>query len=51
MTRSRLVGSSGLLTLAGAMITEEQATTLSGQLAAEAGFAITEAAADSSAYN
>lgn len=40
MTRSRLVGASGLLTLAGAMITEEQAMTLSGQLATEAGFVI-----------
>jgi uncharacterized protein YjbI with pentapeptide repeats len=35
MTRSRLVGASGLLTLAGASITEEQAVTLSGQLATE----------------
>jgi uncharacterized protein YjbI with pentapeptide repeats len=41
LTRSRLAGSSGLLTLAGAMITEEQAMALSGQIAAEVGFVVT----------
>jgi uncharacterized protein YjbI with pentapeptide repeats len=40
MTRSRLSGASGLLTLAGTVITEEQAMMVSGQLAAEAGFVI-----------
>lgn len=40
LTRSRLVGASGLLTLAGATITEEQAMALSGQLATEVGFVI-----------
>ncbi|RZS43196.1 hypothetical protein EV193_102175 [Herbihabitans rhizosphaerae] len=40
MTSSRLVGASGLLTLAGASITEDQAVTLAGQLAAEVGFVI-----------
>jgi uncharacterized protein YjbI with pentapeptide repeats len=44
MTRSRLAGASGLLTLAGAVITEEQAVTLSGQLAAEAGLVISSVA-------
>lgn len=40
LTSSRLTGAFGLLTLAGAKITEEQAMTLSGQLATEAGFVI-----------
>lgn len=40
LTSSRLAGASGLLTLAGAKITGEQAMTLSGQLATEAGLVI-----------
>jgi len=40
LTSSRLDGATGLLTLAGAKITEKQAMTLSGQLATEAGFVI-----------
>ncbi len=40
LTSSRLDGATGLLTLVGAKITEEQAVTLSGQLATEAGFVI-----------
>jgi len=40
LTSSRLAGATGLLTLAGARITEAQAMTLSGQLATEAGFVI-----------
>ncbi len=43
LTSSRLTGASGLLTLVGAEITEEQAMLLPGQLAAEAGLVITEA--------
>lgn len=48
MTRSRLVGASGLLSLAGTMITDDQAMTLSGQFATEVGFVIA-AEGDSSA--
>lgn len=40
LTTSRLVGASGLLTLAGSKITEEQAMMVSGRLATEAGFVI-----------
>jgi uncharacterized protein YjbI with pentapeptide repeats len=40
LTTSRLTGALGLLTLAGAAITETQAMTLSSQLATEAGFVI-----------
>lgn len=40
MTRSRLDGASGLLTMAGAAITVEQAMTISSQLATEIGFVI-----------
>lgn len=41
LTRSRLVGASGLSSLTGAVITGEQAIALSGQLAAEIGFVVT----------
>lgn len=44
LTRSRLAGASGLLTLAGAVITDEQAMALSGQLATEVGLVISSAA-------
>jgi uncharacterized protein YjbI with pentapeptide repeats len=40
LTSSRLSGATGLLTLVGAKITEEQAMTVSGQLATEAGLVI-----------
>ena len=40
LTSSRLSGAAGLLTLVGAKITEEQAMTVSGQLATEAGLVI-----------
>lgn len=41
LTRSRLVGASGLMTMTGAIITAEQAMALSSQLAAEIGFVVT----------
>jgi uncharacterized protein YjbI with pentapeptide repeats len=41
LTSSRLPGASGLLTLVGAKITEEQASALSIQLASEVGFVVT----------
>jgi uncharacterized protein YjbI with pentapeptide repeats len=44
LTRSRLTGATGLLTLAGATITEDQAMSLSAQLATEAGLVISSAA-------
>lgn len=40
LTSSRLGGATGLLTLVGAKVTEEQAMTFSGQLATEAGLVI-----------
>ncbi|OLF05318.1 hypothetical protein BLA60_36420 [Actinophytocola xinjiangensis] len=40
LTSSRLTGATGVLTLAGATITEEQAVSLSSQLATEAGLVI-----------
>jgi len=47
LTGSRLVGSSGLMTLAGALITDDQAMALSAQLATEVGLVIAEAAGSS----
>lgn len=47
LTSSRLAGATGLLTLVGAKITEEQAMLVSGQLATEAGLVIASAAGSS----